>query len=407
MDVEALEAYVSQAQQRIASADSLSERNTQLRLVQPFLTMLGWSLDRIVAEYTVTGHDPVDFALLVDDQPEVLVQTRACSTELSGADAQTLAELLLDTGIDWGILTNGQAFVFIDIDETGAIDRRGVRLDELPDQPEMIERYTAAAASKRAVRRHEQFTHAARRLDTDREALRADLTERVLATTGNEVTGTVEDAVDDFLDGLSDTFRARGGDSEEATDIDPDEQESRERSGAADGSATPTATSQTAQHDTERGETRGRRDSDTAAIDEIEDLETPAIDDLSTPGVDDTGDQKLLSEIECNEQFVVRFFDGRSSVGAVGHRNAAAATQLAVEYLLEHRDLGHSITLPWGPNDSGVVLSHELDGPAVTLDNGWELDITRSVVTAREAVTALAGKSGLRTMFQGDWSTDE
>ncbi|MFC7115478.1 hypothetical protein ACFQH2_11725 [Natronoarchaeum sp. GCM10025703] len=35
----------------MATTTSLSERNTQLRLVQPFLETLGWSLDRIVAEY--------------------------------------------------------------------------------------------------------------------------------------------------------------------------------------------------------------------------------------------------------------------------------------------------------------------------------------------------------------------
>ncbi len=397
MDVEALQAYVSRAEQRIASADSLSERNTQLRLVQPFLTMLGWSLDEIVAEYEVPDHDTADFALLVEDRPEILVETYACSTELSETDAEALARLLLEIDVDWGILTNGRAFVFIGVDETGAVDRRGVELGELSDRIDIVERYTEAAASRRVAVRQELFAIAARQLDNDREAIHADLTERVVATTGEDVAGTVDDAVGDFLDGLDDTFRAR---AETATDAGTDEGgANHEMSGHNSGSAEASGHLKQGDGQTEGMDQRAGQEASRASVD--------TIDDLTTPELGGSTDRTLLSDIERDDQFVVRFFDGRSSVGAIGHRNAATATRLAVEYLLEQRALGGSITLPWGPGEGQTVLDHELDGPSIALQNGWQLDTTHSLATARETIEALGGKSGLRTMFQGNWSEDD
>ena len=402
MDVEALQAYVTEAQQRIASTDSLSKRNTQLRLVQPFLTTLGWSLDEIVAEYEIPDHGPVDFALLVEDVPEILVQTCACSTDLSEQDAEALGRLLLDTGIDWGILTNGRQFVFAGVDDTGAVDRRGAELAALPDRVGVVERYTQAAASRRVAHRQERFAVAAQQLDTDREAIHADLTERVVATAGKDVADTVDDAVDEFLDSLYETFRTRGETATRPAVADTDRgeasHETREHAGGAP---------ETTEVRKQQGDERQIEGADHGPEQGVSRAATDTIDEPVTPEIGDESEQTLLSDIDHDEQFVVRFFDDRSSVGAVGHRNAAAATRLAIEYLLEQRALGGSITLPWGPHDGQIVLDHELDGPSVVLQNGWQLDTTRSLATARETIEALGRKAGLRTMFQGNWSTDQ
>ncbi|MCL9814944.1 hypothetical protein [Natranaeroarchaeum aerophilus] len=402
MDVEALQAYVSEAEQRIASTDSLSKRNTQLRLVRPFLTTLGWSLDEIVAEYEVPDYGPVDFALLVEDAPEIFVQTCACSTDLSEQDAEALRGLLLDTGVDWGILTNGRQFVFAGVDDTGAVDRRGAELVVLPDRMDVVERYTEAAASRRVAHRQERFAVAARQLDSDREAIHTDLTERVVATTGEDVAGTVDDAVDAFLDRLCETFRMRAETANRPGDADTDNREASHGTRGDAGGPSETAGLRKQQD----GE-RQIEESDYGTEQEVRKVSVDEVDELATPDIDVDPDQTLLSDIKRDEQFVVRFFDGRSSVGAVGHRNAATATRLAIEYLLEQRALGGSITLPWGPQDGHTVLDHELDGPSVALQNGWQLDTTRSLATARETIETLAGKSGLRTMFQGDWSANE
>lgn len=402
MDVEALQAYVSTAEQRVASTDSLSKRNTQLRLVQPFLTTLGWSIDEIVAEYEISEHDSVDFALLIEDVPEVLVQTSACNHDLSEADVEALTRLLLNTGVDWGILTNGQAFVFVGLDDTGAADRREVELAALPDRVAIVKRYTRAAASRRVQQRQERFTVAERQLDNDREVLHADLTKRVLATTGGDVADTVDDAISDFLDGLHDTFRARAETTAEATDAWTDEGKANRKSLEQANGSTEATDHRNQQADEERKEGadhRIERQTNRASVDTVA--------DLATPEISDTPDRTLLSDIERDEQFVVRFFDGRSSVGAVGHCNAATATRLAIEYLLEQRNLSGSITLPWGESDSQIMLGHELNGPSIALQNGWQLDTTRSLATAQETIETLAGKSGLRTMFQGNWSADE
>jgi|AntDeeMinimDraft_4_1070355.scaffolds.fasta_scaffold00266_15 hypothetical protein len=417
MDAQELRRYAEQTRERVATTASLSERNTQLRLVQPFLEALGWSLERIVAEYEFAdaGGESVDFALLVEKVPEIVVETRACSEDLREADVEALGSILIDTDVDWGILTNGRQFVFAGVDGTGTLERRPVELDGLHDRMDVVSRYTERVASRRVERRKERYSTAVERLESDRQAIHDDLTDRLVATTGDDFAPMVEEATERFLDDLLDAFRERQGNNIEhhgnGTDIDSITDSPSVAAGRPD---TPGA-EQNAQEVSE--DEKREHDSSTSAQDVsgIDELETPEIESETPPELDserDTGgdsesNRELALDVEREEEFVVRFFDGGTSVGAVGHRNAATATRLAVEYLLEHRQLEGSISLPWGPESEGPILRHGDSGPSITVENGWQLDTSCSVPTARAAIEALADESGLRTMFQGNWSDGE
>lgn len=417
MDAQELRQYAEQTRERVATTNSLSERNTQLRLVQPFLETLGWSLDRIVAEYEFADArgESVDFALLVGKVPEIVVETRACSEDLREADVEALGSVLLGTDVDWGILTNGRQFVFAGVDETGTLERRPVELDGLPDRMDVVSRYTEQVASRRVERRKERYSTAVERLESDRQAIQNALTERLVATTGDDVAPMVEEATERFLDDLLDAFRERQSNTTEhqrnGTDIDS---VTDSPSIAADQPDTA-GTEQNAQEVSEYEKREHDEQSASAQSVAIDDLETPEIgseslsgmDSERNIGVDSESNRELALDVEGEEEFVVRFFDGRTSVGAVGHRNAATATRLAVEYLLEHRQLEGSISLPWGPASEEPMVRHGDSGSSITMENGWQLDASVSVPTARAAIEALADESGLRTMFQGNWSDGE
>lgn len=418
MDAQELRKYAEQTRERVATTTSLSERNTQLRLVQPFLETLGWSLDRIVAEYEFADArgESVDFALLVEKVPEIVVETRACSEDLREADVEALGSVLLGTDVDWGILTNGRQFVFAGVDETGTLERRPVELDGLPDRMDVVSRYTEQVASRRVERRKERYSTAVERLEGDRQAIQNALTERLVATTGDDIAPMVEEATERFLDDLLDAFRERQGNTTEhqrnGTEIDsvtdsPSIAAVRPDTAGTEQNAQEVSEDEKREHDEQSASAQ--------SVADIDELETPEIGSESPPerdserniGIDSEGNRELALDVEREEEFVVRFFDGRTSVGAVGHRNAATATRLAVEYLLEHRQLEGSISLPWGPESEEPMVRHGDSGSSITMENGWQLDASCSVPTARAAIEALADESGLRTMFQGDWSDGE
>jgi hypothetical protein len=72
MDEAEVDEYVERSLQLIETSPQMDEENTKVRLIQPFLQLLGWDLysTEVELEYTVpmaSGSTHVDFALLVGD----------------------------------------------------------------------------------------------------------------------------------------------------------------------------------------------------------------------------------------------------------------------------------------------------------------------------------------------------
>ena len=70
-----------------------SERNTQKRIVEPLLEILGWSFQRgeVFLEYPIKmGAKPsrVDYALQLEEKPVVLVETKAFDQDLTEDEAR-------------------------------------------------------------------------------------------------------------------------------------------------------------------------------------------------------------------------------------------------------------------------------------------------------------------------------
>lgn len=116
MDQNAITEYVGRCQQLIESSPQMDEENTKVKLVQPFLELLGWNLysTEIALEYTVpmaSGSTHVDYALLVGDTPVVFVEAKPVRDSLTGGYvAQLRSYMRQELDVDWGVLTNGQSF---------------------------------------------------------------------------------------------------------------------------------------------------------------------------------------------------------------------------------------------------------------------------------------------------------
>jgi len=393
-----LGAFLERARASVAESDDLSVRNTELRLVQPFLAALGWDVHgpAVTAGVAVAAdRDPVNYALSVDDRPAVFVDVVPCEDPLREADADHLAAALDAAGVSHGILTNGRSFVFLAGD-----DRHQCRLDELPDRTDAVGMYTRSAAASR-VKAAAERRAAAERIAAQRGAVTDDLTERLVAAADGAAAADLAAAVDEFVDDLLASLAA-------------DSTESIAREGAT-------------------ASTAAARESEATGADTDD---SDRVSDEGTDGASDGGDTAAAKGTEEGEEadggveadgasgdgesggdateYVVRFFDGRTSVGAVGTDTPAGTTAAAVEYLNERHALDAGISLPWRPDaadDEGrAVLAHDPVHPngrpmreSEPLSNGTYLLATLDVPSARSVVEELAGEAGLRAMFQGDW----
>ena len=106
--------FVSSATKTIEKSPQMDESNTKVKLIQPFLEdVLGWDIHHMDLEYSVqmggqTYH--VDYALTIEDIPEVFVEAKGCDTPLKQKDINQLQSYLKLQDVTWGLLTNGKQY---------------------------------------------------------------------------------------------------------------------------------------------------------------------------------------------------------------------------------------------------------------------------------------------------------
>jgi len=370
-----LAAFARRTRATLDREGNLSGANTDLRVVLPLLKTLGWAVHgtEVVADHEVDapGDDAdgvtVDYALALDHRPAVFVVTAGTGVELSSEHADRLRTAMTAAGVDHGLVTNGRTYVFVAAD--GA-ELREVRcsLAELPEQTSLCALYTRRAA--RARQRRSREAERTRVADTLRERR--------------------ETTVEAFLDRTIDALDAGDHPGESRRPATADD-----RDATTDGAESSTTT----------------EDEETASSGA-----TAASDGGATREADPRDEGAPMSRNAGGDEYVVRFFDDRSSVGAVGTDTSGGAVAQAAGYLLEHHALGERLDLPWSPADgdavpaSAAVVSREprhpdgsrMSAPREVAD-GYHVETALDTPVAREAVEALAERSGLRVMLQGAW----
>ena len=91
----------------------ISEEATKTALVNPLLRALGWDtedLHQVYPEYSSVG-GRVDYALLINDEPRLLIEAKALEANLDVLKPVTqLTTYAVTTGVRWTVLTNGDEY---------------------------------------------------------------------------------------------------------------------------------------------------------------------------------------------------------------------------------------------------------------------------------------------------------
>lgn len=106
-----------------------TEESTKMSLILPFFQILGYDVfnpDEFMPEYTadvgIKKGEKVDYAIMKDDKPLILIECKPVSEELS-KHASQLFRYFGTSEAKFGILTNGVTYKFFtDLDETNKMD---------------------------------------------------------------------------------------------------------------------------------------------------------------------------------------------------------------------------------------------------------------------------------------------
>ncbi len=106
--VEALRAKAA----KLRAARAVNEEATKAALIVPLLDALGWdtsNTDEVQYEYRRRGSEnPVDFALMIRNEPVLFVEAKALASDLTtGKATNQLVSYATQSGVSWAVLTNG------------------------------------------------------------------------------------------------------------------------------------------------------------------------------------------------------------------------------------------------------------------------------------------------------------
>ena len=309
MDRDAIAEYVQRCQQLIESSPQMDEENTKVKLVQPFLELLGWDLysTEVALEYTIpmaSGSTHVDYALLVGDSPVVFVEAKPVRSTLTDDEVKQLRSYMRqELDVDWGILTNGKSFEVLTKNRAGnggeEVSVVQFDLDDLAENPDVLELLT-----KESIRSGKSDEIAAQVAETNQAI-------RYLQENEDSVTEAVAGAVEGEVGDVTIDLEAQSREFVQNLVSVLEEQRhfvSEESSDVVDGATNPQAEVNSAADDDNQG-------------------------------------------IENRQGYVVRFSDGTVIPGksAEIHTQQKENMGVAVDYLIEEYDLIEELEIPHFP----------------------------------------------------------
>lgn len=376
MDSEAVREYVEQSESILEASPQMDEENTKVRLIQPFIELLGWNIysTEVELEYTVqmgTQRSKVDYALMLGDTPVVFIEAKSARSVLSEKNVGQLRSYMRQIlDVEWGILTNGEEFEILSKSGTSEngeeISIASFRVDELVNRPGILD--ILSKESIQSGRADEIATQIAetnlaiRRLDEREERIAEQLAEVTRDELG-EIPIDLEEQSLEFVHELQNTIRSQRqflGDTVEDNETEND----------------------------------GPSESE------------PLVENGGTTSPDSS------ESAESSEAYVVKITGGQSIAATFSGKNQTDALHEVVNYLVESHDLISKVSpLPYIPGREKAIINDEPTSPHDDeamrvyreLPGGYYIDTHMSKKGKMRHLRKLANKCDLDIEFDGNW----
>jgi predicted type IV restriction endonuclease len=228
MDTDDVAEYVERSQSLIDSSPQMDEQNTRRKLIEPLLEVLGWEMlsAEVELEYSVqmgVGTKKVDYALMLEDVPVVLVEAKGVDSSISDSHRSQLKSYMRQTGVDWGLLTNGKQFEILKRKTDGArpneVSLGRFSIAKLPENVTLLRALSKdvieAGEAERIAQNIEATQRAARTLRRNKDEIATRISQVVTDEVGEAVSQTIENGSKQFVDILATSLAQQG--QEDAT----------------------------------------------------------------------------------------------------------------------------------------------------------------------------------------------
>jgi predicted type IV restriction endonuclease/predicted transport protein len=181
-----------------------SEENTKKKIIEPLLDVLGWDTrgNEVELEFPVsmgTGTNTVDYALMLENEPVVFVETKAFEVTLLSKHSQQAISYGKVQDVQWVVLTNGKTLKVFDTKQ-GKTEKEclviEIDLTKLPMQAKdlnLIARDSILSGGiEDAVKRLAATRKAKRNLRQKQEQIAEEFKKILLEITGKEVKSRIE-----------------------------------------------------------------------------------------------------------------------------------------------------------------------------------------------------------------------
>lgn len=222
MNGEAVREYVDRSQSIIEASPQMDEENTRAKLVQPFIELLGWDIysTDVELEYSIqmgTGTKKVDYALLVDGAPKLLVEAKGLDVGLkTRAKDQLKSYLRQELAAEWGIVTDGETFEILrksDRNDGGELSIGTFTLDDIAESPDILEIVSresiASGEANEKIKRLREARLARSRLEENKDELSETISTAIVDTVGDIQTVSLESEAKVFVDDLVQSIDAK------------------------------------------------------------------------------------------------------------------------------------------------------------------------------------------------------
>lgn len=225
METDELAEYVEQSQSLIDASPQMDEQNTRRKLIEPLLELLGWDMlsPEVELEYSVqmgVGTKKVDYALMLEGTPVVFVEAKGVDSSISDSHRSQLKSYMRQTGVDWGLLTNGVRFELLKRKKGGdrpdEVSLGTFSLQELTDNIHFLRALSKdsieTGEAERIAENIEATQRAATHLRENKESIANQITQVVTDEVGDSVSQTVQDGAKQYVDVLASSLQQQGKD---------------------------------------------------------------------------------------------------------------------------------------------------------------------------------------------------
>jgi len=219
MDNNELSEFIQRSESLLDHSPQMDEQNTRRKIIEPFLELLGWDMlsTEVELEYSVpmgAGTKKVDYALLLDDKPVIFVEAKGVDSTISDSHRKQLKSYIRQTGVNWGILTNGENIEIFKRRTEGSLPDEvslgQLSIDELSENTNLLNavsrEYIKSGEAENIASQIETSRKAAENLRDKKDEISTGITNLITDEIGESVSQTIETGAKQFVDVLAVTL---------------------------------------------------------------------------------------------------------------------------------------------------------------------------------------------------------